>query len=155
MEPTGPDTAERLTYEEAIRASSEQVALIESLRNRAGLVLSVAAISSSFLGSRALERNGASALAWLALSGFAVTAALCLSVLRPRAWELTSGAKNPFGDVLSDLPSGRRHVGGAVRMHSERLGNLRSVERLGVLLGLASDCFALDVVLWLATVALG
>jgi hypothetical protein len=44
------DALYRVAYEEATRARSEQLALIDSFRSRAGLLLSAAAITTSFLG---------------------------------------------------------------------------------------------------------
>jgi hypothetical protein len=81
-----------IAYAEAVRALSEQHELIESLRSRAGLILSVGAITSSFLGARALGPGGSSALTWLALVAFATGSSLCLAVLWPRArdgWDIS------------------------------------------------------------------
>lgn len=45
----------KVAYEEAVRALSEQQAAIDSFRTRAGLLLSAAAITTSFLGAQALD----------------------------------------------------------------------------------------------------
>ncbi len=152
METRG-DLAGRLTYEDAVRVSAEQLAHVESIRSRAGLLLSVATISNSFLGSQALQRGGASALAWLSFCGFAVTSALCLAVLRPRAWELSPTPIHPLAEPLIDRQPDRAYLEGALRIR-EVLGKRgRGAESLGLLLGLASVSLGTNVILWLATVA--
>jgi hypothetical protein len=56
------DLLYKVVYDEAVRALSEQQAAIESVRSRAGLLLSAAAVTTSFLGAQALQgRNAASA----------------------------------------------------------------------------------------------
>jgi hypothetical protein len=45
------DILYRIAYDEAVRALSEQQAVIDSFRSRAGLLLSSTAITTSFLGS--------------------------------------------------------------------------------------------------------
>jgi hypothetical protein len=45
----------KVAYDEAVRALSEQRDAIDSFRTRAGLLLSAAAITTSFLGAQALE----------------------------------------------------------------------------------------------------
>lgn len=54
MAPPDLDRLYEIAYAEAIRALVEQQAAVESLRNRAGLLLSAAAITTSFLDARAL-----------------------------------------------------------------------------------------------------
>jgi len=58
----------RIAYDEAVRALSQQQSTIDSLRTRAGLLLSAAAITTSFLGAQALNDGDPSAVSWLALA---------------------------------------------------------------------------------------
>lgn len=51
----------QIAYDEAVRALSQQQSTIDSLRTRAGLLLSAAAITTSFLGAQALNDGGPSA----------------------------------------------------------------------------------------------
>ena len=46
------DILYKVAYDEAVRALSEQQGVIDSLRTRAGILLSAAAITTSFLGAR-------------------------------------------------------------------------------------------------------
>lgn len=69
-----------VAYEEAVRALSEQQGVIDSFRSRAGLLLSAAAITTSFLGSQALDGENTHWTAWLAMAAFAGVAAGSLVV---------------------------------------------------------------------------
>ncbi len=144
----GFDTA----YTETVRAVSEQLRLAESLRTRAGLLLSVAAITASFLGSRTIDSGGPGAFAWLALAGFAMASGLCLAVLWPRRWEiagrLSLRAVIPSGAVPGDI---RRAM--AVRLDSLYLSNEQAAEDLLLLVQLASIALAIDVFLWMIAIA--
>ena len=51
----GADAAYELAYDEAVAAVSTQQAVIDAFRSRAGLLLSGAAIATSFLGGQALR----------------------------------------------------------------------------------------------------
>jgi len=57
------DLLYRVAYDEAVRALSEQQGVIDSFRTRTGLLLSAAAITTSFLGAQAL--NGGNQVLWL------------------------------------------------------------------------------------------
>jgi hypothetical protein len=61
--------AYELAYQEGVRALDEQRVVIDAFRTRAGLLLSAAAIATSFLGGAAL-RSGTSLLTWMAIGAF-------------------------------------------------------------------------------------
>jgi hypothetical protein len=61
--------AYELAYQEGVRALDEQLMAIEAVQTRAGLLLSAAAIATSFLGGTALEA-GSSVLSWVAITVF-------------------------------------------------------------------------------------
>jgi hypothetical protein len=83
------DLLYKVAYDEAVRALSEQQAEIDSFRTRGGMLLSAAAITTSFLGAQTLHGGNPSLLAWLALMAFGGVAALCLALLWPYRWQLT------------------------------------------------------------------
>jgi len=87
------DLLYKVAYDEAVRALSEQQELIGGFRNRAGLLLSAAAITTSFLGAQALHGGDSSLAAWLALGNFVAVAAVSLAILWPSKWEF---AANPL-----------------------------------------------------------
>lgn len=67
------DLLYKVPYDEAVRALSEQQGvidsfLIDSFRTRAGLLLSAAAITTSFLGAQALNGGDSNLAAWLGLA---------------------------------------------------------------------------------------
>jgi hypothetical protein len=84
--------AYELAYEEAVRALSQQQSVIDSFRTRAGLVLSAAAITMSFLGAQALRAGGPNAATWIALGSFFLVDVAALAILWPRSWEFTANA---------------------------------------------------------------
>jgi amino acid permease len=83
----GDPEAYALAFGEGVRALSEQQAVIDSFRTRSGLLLSGAAIATSFLGQASLER-GTSFVTWLAIGMFVVLGAAVIAILWPRGdWE--------------------------------------------------------------------
>ena len=150
------DLLYKVAYDEAVRALSEQQAAIESVRARAGLLLSAAAVTTSFLGAQALRGGGAGFCSWLALLSFVVVAAVSLAILWPRVWELTA---NPRDVVESCIESE-----GAIRiedlyrdlslyMHGSFAENHRGLERLATLFQAASGFLTIEVLLWIAAIA--
>ena len=73
----------KVAYDQAVRALSEQQVEIDSFRARGGMLLSGAAVTTSFLGARALQGSGSSVLIWLALLAFGGVCALSLALLWP------------------------------------------------------------------------
>jgi len=86
---TGEGALYEVAYEEASRALSEQLSLIDSFRTRAGLLLSAAAITTSVLGAQALDHGPIGYAAWAALVSFFAVAIISLVILRQREWALT------------------------------------------------------------------
>jgi hypothetical protein len=75
--------AYELAYEEARRALDGQERALTAFRTRAGVVLSAAAITTSFLGGQALTKHGFTTLSWIAIGAFAVLGVATLCVLWP------------------------------------------------------------------------
>ena len=70
-----------------MRALSEQQAVIDGFRTRAGLLMSGAAIAASFLGGEALHK-GTSGWTWLAVAFFVLLGLSVVAILWPRHdWE--------------------------------------------------------------------
>jgi hypothetical protein len=87
------DILYRMAYDEAARALSEQQAVIDSFRSRAGLLLSSTAITTSFLGTRFLD-GGLTAANWAALVAFVGAAVASLAILWPQPWEFTANPQD-------------------------------------------------------------
>ncbi|MDQ3725287.1 MAG: hypothetical protein M3335_05270 [Actinomycetota bacterium] len=151
------DLLYKVAYDEAVRALSEQQAVIDSFRNRAGLLLSAAAVTTSFLGAQALQGGSSSPFSWLALAGFVGVAAASLAILWPRRWEITA---NPHDVIVTYVESADRtstedlHRELSLHMHESYLNNLEDQEKLVVFFQVASVLLALEVVLWIIAIAM-
>ena len=74
------EEAERIVYEESVRALAQQREVLDALRARAGTLLGAASIATAFLSPTALpsELDG---LAWTAIILFCIVVLLTLYVL--------------------------------------------------------------------------
>lgn len=146
------DQLYKVAYDEAVRALSEQQAVIDSFRNRAGLLFSSAAIAASFLGSQALQGGRPNAASWLALLCFVAVAAASLAILWPRRWE---GKANPRDLIATYIesphpaPLENLHRDLAIHMHNSYSENRGGLEQFVYLLQLASGFLTLEVILWM------
>jgi hypothetical protein len=146
----------KVAYDEAVRALSEQQAVIESFRTRAGLLFSAAAISASFLGSQALRSGRTSFASWLALVCFVAVAASSLAILWPRGWEDTANPREVIGNYIESEESPRienLHRDLSLHMHSSYIENNEGVEQLATLFQIASCLLTLEVILWMIAIA--
>jgi len=83
--------AYKLAYDEAVRALSQQQSVLDNFRTRGGILLSAAAIATSFLGGQALRQGSMSTWSWLAVLGFVGLSASALLILWPRKeWEFAA-----------------------------------------------------------------
>jgi len=57
-------TPYELAYDEAVRALSQQQSVLDNFRTRAGILLSGAAIATSFLGGQALRSDALNSWSW-------------------------------------------------------------------------------------------
>ncbi|HEX2161648.1 MAG TPA: hypothetical protein VHF88_07490 [Thermoleophilaceae bacterium] len=83
----GAENAYELAYDEAVLAVSSQQAAIDSFRGRAGLLLSGAAIATSFLGGQALRTGNPGVWSWISIAVFALLGLATLAILWPRNWK--------------------------------------------------------------------
>jgi hypothetical protein len=151
------DLLYKVAYEEAVRALSEQQAIIDSFRSRAGLLFSSAAIAASFLGSQALRGGNASLASWLALLCFVAVAAASLAILWPRKWE---GKANPR-DLIETYIEGLQpasienlHRDLSLHMHASYLENRDGLDQFAILLQVASALLTVEVILWMIAIAI-
>ena len=83
----GDPEAYALAFTQGVRALSEQQAVIDGFRTRSGLLLSGAAIATSFFGQASLA-HGTSFFTWLAVAMFVLLGAAVIAILWPRGdWE--------------------------------------------------------------------
>lgn len=150
------DALYKVAYDEAVRALSEQQAVVDSLRSRAGVVFSAAAITTSFLGARALHGADWTPFSWLALVAFVGVAATFLAVLWPRQWEY---AADPHVVIATYIESSETvamedlHRELSFQMHRSYLKNCEEQEKLIVFFQISNVLFALELVLWITAIA--
>lgn len=150
------DQLYKVAYDEAVRALSEQQAVIDSFHTRAGLLLSSAAITTSFLGAQALHGGKPGSFAWLALTGFVIVATAFLTILWPRRWEFTV---NPHDVIRTYIESAEPatieelHRELSIHMNGSYLENSKGLRKLVVFLQIANVLLVVEVVLWIVAIA--
>lgn len=150
------DLLYQVAYEEAVRALSEQQAVIDSFRTRAGLLLSAAAITTSFLGAQALNGGNSNIAAWLALFGFVGVAAISLAILWPRRWEFTANPRaliQTYIEAEEPSPIDELHRDLSLHMHNSYVENRHGLEQLAVFFQIASGLLTMEVILWIIAIA--
>lgn len=151
------DALYKVAYDEAVRALSDQRLEIDSVHSRTGLLLSVAAVTTSFLGARALEGRGSlSPISWLALAGFIATALVSLATLRSFRGEFTVNVNDLIVIYLEasepvSIEGMYRDL--AIHMRDSYVKNLERLDRLEMLFQIASGLLITEVILWAATIA--
>jgi hypothetical protein len=97
------DTVIQLAYDEAVRAIDSQASTLESLRSRAGTLLSAASLVTGFLGGLALAsptlvsgevvRGKVGVPAWFAIGAFIGVAVFALLILLPYKFRFEMSAE--------------------------------------------------------------
>lgn len=155
-ETVAEDLLYKVAYDEAVRALSEQQAAIESVRARAGLLLSIAAVTTSFLGAQALQGGGSGIFSGAALLSFALIAGASIAILWPHDWEFVASPRSVIdryagfaGGVLAE----HLYRDLSLRMHGSVINNHVGLKNLVALFQVASALLTLEVVLWVAAIA--
>jgi hypothetical protein len=93
--PEDRDAIYQLAYDEAKQAVAQQVGALDNLRGRAGTLLAVASLSTSFLGGIVLQDKAPEGwLSWAAIGAFLGAVAITLVLLLPRpGWLFGTSAK--------------------------------------------------------------
>jgi hypothetical protein len=145
-----------VAYDEAVRALSEQQGVIDSLRTRAGLLLSAAAITTSFLGAQALDEGDPSLAVWLAMASFVGLALVSLAILWPRGWEFTANPQDVIQTYIEDdgpAPIEELHRDLSLHMHASYTENREGLKDLVVFFQVASGLLTIEVILWVIAIA--
>jgi hypothetical protein len=101
------DRRTTLLYASAVRGLDQQCATVESVRVRAGILLSAASIATSFLASLVIDPNNRHLdfLGWIAAGCFIVLVGLCLAILWPsRDWTFRANSKKLVRDYIDSDP---------------------------------------------------
>jgi hypothetical protein len=146
-----------LAFEEGMRGLARQEVQLDAMRSRAGVLLSAAAIATSFLGGRALTDHSPAAWTWLAIAAFVGLALSALVILWPRRdWAFSASP----GLIVSlyvetdppwKLPAIHRelalHMDNAYEVNRARLDHLIWAFRA------ASTLLAAEVAAWVVNLA--
>lgn len=156
MQSADNDLQYLIAYDEAVRALSLQQGMIDSLRTRAGLLLPVAAITTSFLGAQALAAGGPTVATWLALAGFVGVAVAVLAVLWPHRLEFTADAANvieSYVETDKPVPVAAIHRDLSLHMHDSYAENQIGQKQLAFRFRLAASLLTIEVIVWLIDLA--
>jgi hypothetical protein len=116
----------KVAYDEAVRALSEQQAVIDSF------------------------------CAWLALADFLAVVGVCLSTLWTYRWEFTADPHEMvdlYVETSSPAAIEDLYRRFALDMHDSYLRNRRGLELLAILFQIATVLLALEIVLWTVAIA--
>ena len=149
--PRGDPQAYALAFSEGVRALSEQQGVIDSFRTRSGLLLSGAAIATSFLGQASLER-GTTLVTWIAIGMFLLLGAAVIAILWPRNdWEYAVSPEQLIANYIEHpkplgIPEIHRDL--ALHMDTSYLRNRGQLLRLVWLFRAASILLTVEIVAW-------
>ena len=151
--------AYELAYEETVRGLSQQQSALDNFRTRAGILLSAAAIATSFLGGQALSDHGFAIWSWLAVPLLASVGASALFILWPRKdWEFVAGPRRLIATyVETDEPFPLAQIRRDLALHMENNydENTERLQRLIVALRWGSVLLAGEVIAWVVAIASG
>jgi hypothetical protein len=146
----------RIAYDEGVRALSQQQGMSEGLQTRAGLLLSAAAITTSFLGAQALQAGSPTIATWLALASFVSLSIATLAILLPHPLEFTANPANvieSYIETREPLSGAGIHRDLSLHMHRSYAENLASQKQLAALFRLAGVLLVIEVITWIVDLA--
>lgn len=157
--PIDPDRAAayELAYREGVRALEDQRSIIDGYRTRAGLLLSAAAISTSFLGSAALDRS-ASVLCSLALGVFVLLGLLLVAMLWPSDDARLTGRPRRLIEAYVEpnlVQVALIHRDLAMHDDANFMRNRARMWRFELLFRMSSILLVLNTILWVAGILTG
>ncbi len=152
--PEARDAIYQLAYDEAKQAVAQQVGALDNLRGRAGTLLAVASLSTSFLGGIVLQDKAPEGwLSWAAIGAFLGAVAITLVLLMPRRrWVFGNSAKVIIegyaeGEHPRDLAATHRHL--ALYLEGNEDKNAKRLDCLYWLFTVASILLGGEILLWL------
>lgn len=95
-----------LVYGEAVRALDDQRSVLDNMRTWSGIVLSAAAVTTSFFGGLALRDGDPGPLAWTAVGAFVLCGVAGLAIVFPHGkWELRASPASLIADIEAGSPT--------------------------------------------------
>jgi hypothetical protein len=145
-----------IAYDEAVRALSQQQSMIDSLRTRAGLLLSAAAVTTSFFGAQTLSDGGLNIATWLALASFVGLSVASLAILWPHGLEFTANPANvikSYIETAEPLSVAEIHRDLSLHMHDSYAENLAGQKQLASRFRWAGALLTFEVIFWIIDLA--
>jgi hypothetical protein len=153
--PSDKDALCKVVYDEAVRALSEQQVVIDSVRGRAGYLLSAAAITTSVLSALALPSSSSSPMVWVALAAFVGVTAMSLVILQPRRPEISATPVDLIRNYVEIKEPARIHQlhrDLSVQIQRSYFENLEGLTELATLFQIASGLLVGEIVLWILVI---
>jgi hypothetical protein len=147
----------KLAYQEAERAVTQQLALLDGLRTRAATLFGAANIATSFLAGVALKNQSLKPQSWVGLAMFVVVALLTVAILWPRSnWSFElSGRKlveyaHPKNYSLDEI---YKKLAGYMERDYDQ--NQKRMDLMFLLFDIAAGALAIEIVAWVIDLARG
>lgn len=154
--PSVDPSAYELAFREAVRAVGQQDEVLDNLRTRVGVLLSAAAIVTSFFGGQALHRAERGAWTWVALALFALLALCAIAVVWPRReWGFFVSPSELIGTYVEaeePLPVATIYRDLALHLENSHDEQRKRIEQLMLVFRLAALGLVLEVVAWVVEV---
>jgi hypothetical protein len=153
------DPRAALVYEAAVRALDQQASVVESVRTRAGVLLSAGSVATSFLAGVALTNGrGLSPWGWVAVVSFLGVAGPSVWVLWPRhGWKFSPSATRLVADYLDPegvtLTRAQRNL--AIHMGNSEASNADALQDMFRWFEVATIALGVEVLLWIADLTFG
>jgi hypothetical protein len=151
-----PEELALLAYELSQRMLAQQEMRLDELRARTGTLLAASSVATSFLGPRAIDRNGVDTLAFLALTAFAVSVigSVSILILNPRLVFGVRGTRlfkeeRAREESIADV---HRRLGYWLELFFDQ--NQATVDRLFLVYQLAAVAVLAEVILWTIKIAI-
>lgn len=151
-----PEELALLAYELSQRMLTQQEMRLDELRARTGTLLATSSVATSFLGPRAIDRNGVDTLALLALTAFAVSVigSVSILILNPRLVFGVRGTRlfeeeRAREESIADV---HRRLGYWLELFFDQ--NQATVDRLFLVYQLAAVAVLAEVILWTIKIAI-
>jgi hypothetical protein len=151
-----PDARLAFIYQEALRGLTQQQAVVESLLNRAGILIFALSFANSLLGTRALA-DGLGGWDWIALGSLVGVGIFAVVMLWPyyRYWFRFNPREliDRYIDGPTSVPMATMHRELALRIEGDMGRNGRLVLRMRIACQLALVLLLVNLLAWLLSIA--
>lgn len=153
--------ASKVAYDEAVRALTAQASVLDNLRSRATVVVSVATLVTSVLGGQVLVKpsigtSGAKVIdklsfsGWLALAAMLTAVAGAVAILWPYEWRFDQSGEGIISDMTTysvSVDASYRDL--AIQHDRNHTSNGKKLDRLFSIMRWAFVALALETIAWI------